>query len=109
MRWHPCASATAKRRAPPSSASPADPTPRDRGNVRARRRRAREFTMSTTSGHQVAPLKTPQAARWTLLILTLIAFVLLALIVKPFAGALFVAAVMAGAIYPWYSRLARKM
>ena len=58
---------------------------------------------------QVALLRTPQAARWTLLVLTLIAFVLLALIVRPFAGALFVAAVMAGAIYPWYSRLVRNM
>ncbi|HEY7508610.1 MAG TPA: AI-2E family transporter [Vicinamibacteria bacterium] len=65
--------------------------------------------MSSTPDHQVAPLRTPQAARWTLLILTIIAFVLLALIVKPFAGALFVAAVMAGAVYPWYSRLARAL
>ena len=65
--------------------------------------------MSTPSDHRVALLKTPQAARWTLLILTLIAFVLLAMIVKPFAGALFMAAVMAGAIYPWYSRLAGKL
>src|SRR5206468_4108095 len=28
--------------------------------------------------------------------------------VKPFAGALFVAAVMAGAAYPWYERLVRR-
>jgi predicted PurR-regulated permease PerM len=58
---------------------------------------------------QVAPLKTPQAARWTLLVLTIIALILLARIIRPFAGALFVAAVMAGAIYPWYSRLATRM
>ena len=65
--------------------------------------------MSTSPDHRVAPLRTPQAARWTLLVLTIVAFVLLAVIVRPFAGALFVAAVMAGAIYPWYSRLSLKM
>ena len=58
---------------------------------------------------QVAPLRTPQAARWTLLVLTIIALILLALITKPFAGALFVAAVMAGATYPWSARLAVRM
>jgi predicted PurR-regulated permease PerM len=57
----------------------------------------------------VAPLRTPQAARWTLLVLTIVALVLLALLIKPFAGALFVAAIMAGAIYPWYSRLVVRM
>jgi predicted PurR-regulated permease PerM len=54
-------------------------------------------------------LRTPQAARWTLLALTVLALYLLALIVRPFAGALFVAAVMAGAIYPWYGRLAASL
>jgi predicted PurR-regulated permease PerM len=57
----------------------------------------------------VAPLRTPQAARWTLLVLTILSLILLALIVRPFAGALFLAAVMAGAIYPWCSRLADRM
>lgn len=56
---------------------------------------------------QVAPLRTPQAARWTLLVLTILALVLLALIIEPFAGALFVAAVLAGAIYPLFVRLTR--
>jgi predicted PurR-regulated permease PerM len=58
---------------------------------------------------QVAPLRTPQAARWTLLVLTVLSLILLGLIVRPFAGAFFVAAVMAGALYPWYERLARRM
>ncbi len=49
--------------------------------------------------------RSPEAARWTLLVLTIIALVLLALIVQPFATALFVAAVMAGALGPWYERL----
>ena len=55
---------------------------------------------------QVRPPHGPAAARWTLLVLTIIALALLALIVEPFAGAFFVAAVMAGAIGPWYERLA---
>jgi predicted PurR-regulated permease PerM len=58
---------------------------------------------------QVAPLRTPQVARWTLLVLTVLSLVLLALVVRPFASAFFVAAVMAGAVYPWYSRLARRI
>jgi predicted PurR-regulated permease PerM len=64
---------------------------------------------SWAEADQVAPLKTPQAARWTLLLLTIIALILLALIIRPFASAFFVAAVMAGAVYPWYSRLAARM
>jgi predicted PurR-regulated permease PerM len=58
---------------------------------------------------QVKPLRSPQAARWTLLVLTVIALALLALIVEPFAGALFIAAVIAGAINPWYERLAARL
>jgi predicted PurR-regulated permease PerM len=58
---------------------------------------------------QVAPLRTPQAARWTLLVLTVLSLILLALIVRPFAGALFVAAVMAGTIHPWYARLVDRL
>ena len=59
--------------------------------------------------NQVAPLRTPQAARWTLLILTVIALFLLSRIIRPFASALFIAAVMAGAVYPWYSKLVLRM
>jgi predicted PurR-regulated permease PerM len=66
--------------------------------------------MKAAPDQQVAPPeRTPQAARWTLLILTVIAVVLLAMIIRPFAGALFIAAVMAGAIYPWYARLTAKV
>jgi predicted PurR-regulated permease PerM len=65
--------------------------------------------MTASTEQQVAPPRTPQAARWTLLVLTIIAVTLLALIVKPFAGALFIAAVMAGAIYPWYARLSDRL
>ncbi len=54
---------------------------------------------------QVRPVRSPAAARRTILVLTIIAIVLLALIVQPFASALFVAAVMAGALHPWYERL----
>src|SRR5688500_12881043 len=59
--------------------------------------------------HQVAPLRTPETARWTLLALTLLALVLLALIIRPFAAALFIAAVMAGAFYGWFTRLAQRL
>ena len=58
---------------------------------------------------QVRPARSPQAARWTLLILTIIAVGLLALIVEPFAAALFLAAVLAGALSPWYERLAARL
>src|SRR6185503_14219843 len=58
---------------------------------------------------QVRPARSPQAARWTLLVLTVIALALLVLIVKPFAAALFIAAVIAGAISPWYERLAARL
>jgi predicted PurR-regulated permease PerM len=62
-----------------------------------------------TEDTQIAPPRSPQAARWTLLVLTILALVLLALVIQPFASALFVAAVAAGAVYPWYDRLARTL
>ena len=65
---------------------------------------------SNDDQHQIPPpLRTSQAARWTLLVFTILSLILLGLIIRPFAGALFVAAVMAGAIYPWCSRLAARM
>lgn len=76
--------------------SPKDTTPAPHVAVRA-------------EDEQVRPVRTPQAARWTLLVLTVIAVALLTLIIKPFAAALFVAAVFAGAISPWYERLAARM
>jgi len=67
----------------------------------------KEKTTSTTG--QVRPIRSPQAARWTLLVLTIIALALLALVIQPFAAALFIAAVIAGAISPWYERLAARL
>ena len=58
---------------------------------------------------QVRMVRSPQAARWTLLVLTVISLALLILIIEPFAAALFIAAVMAGAINPWYERLAAQL
>ena len=58
---------------------------------------------------QVRLVRSPQAARWTLLVLTVISLALLALIIEPFAAALFIAAVIAGAINPWYERLAARI
>src|SRR5260370_29417242 len=61
---------------------------------------------TTSADGQVRPIRSPQAARCTLLVLTIIALALLALIVQPFAAALFIAAVIAGALIPWNERLA---
>jgi len=57
----------------------------------------------------VRPVRSAQAARWTLLVLTVAAIALLALIVRPFAAALFVAAVIAGALSPWFERLSSRL
>ena len=64
---------------------------------------------TTSADGQVRPIRSPQAARWTLLVLTILALALLALIIQPFAAALFIAAVIAGAISPWYERLAARL
>jgi predicted PurR-regulated permease PerM len=69
----------------------------------------KDKTAGSDDSDQVRPLRSPQAARWTLLVLTILALALLALIVGPFAGALFIAAVIAGAISPWYERLAARL
>ena len=45
----------------------------------------------------------------TIIVLTVLALVLMAVIVRPFASALFVAAVLAGALQPWYERFARRV
>ena len=63
-----------------------DDRPRERSHVRAAR----------SSG----------AARWTIIVLTVLALGLMAVIIRPFASALFVAAVLAGALHPWYQRFA---
>ena len=64
---------------------------------------------TTSEPDQVRPIRSPQAARWTLLVLTILALALLVLIIQPFAAALFIAAVIAGAISPWYERLAARL
>src|SRR5687767_11850219 len=53
--------------------------------------------------------RSEKTARWTLIVLTVLALGLLALIVRPFASALFVAAILAGALHPWYERFARRL
>ncbi len=61
----------------------------------------------THSDRRVRPLHTPAAARTTLLVLTTVALVLVALVVKPFAAALFMAAIMAAVFHPWCEGLVR--
>lgn len=58
---------------------------------------------------RVRARRSVKTARWTLIVLTVLALVLLAVVVRPFASALFVAAVLAGALHPWYERFARHL
>ena len=69
----------------------------------------KDKTAAPDDSGQVRLVRSPQAARWTLLVLTIIALALLAFIIEPFAAALFIAAVIAGAISPWYERLAARL
>jgi predicted PurR-regulated permease PerM len=46
---------------------------------------------------------------WTTLVLTVLATYLLSRVIRPFAAALFIAAVLAGAVSPLYERLAARM
>lgn len=55
------------------------------------------------------PVRSTRSSFWTTLVLTVIAVGLLSLIIYPFAAALFVAAVLAGALHPLYERLATKL
>jgi predicted PurR-regulated permease PerM len=48
-------------------------------------------------------------ARTFLLLLLVVSLVLVALIIRPFASALFLAAVLAVTFHPWYSKLANKL
>src|SRR5258706_15417255 len=63
-------------------------------------------TAESDDPDQVRPVRSPKAARWTLLVLTVISLALLVLIEQPFAAALFIGAVMAGALSPWDESLA---
>jgi len=53
--------------------------------------------------------RSERTARWTIIVLTVLALALMIVIIRPFASALFVAAVLAGALHPWYSRFARRL
>src|SRR5438132_4377101 len=57
----------------------------------------------------VRPPRRERTARWTIIILTVLALVLMAVIIRPFASALFVAAVLAGALHPWYRRFVLRL
>jgi predicted PurR-regulated permease PerM len=46
---------------------------------------------------------------WTTLVLTVLATYLLSRVIRPFAAAFFIAAVLAGAVHPLYERLAARM
>jgi len=53
--------------------------------------------------------RSQRTARWTIIVLTVLALGLMAVIIRPFASALFVAAVLAGALQPWYERFAARI
>jgi len=55
------------------------------------------------------PPRSSKTARWTIIVLTVLALGLMAVIIRPFASALFVAAVLAGALHPWYQRFALRL
>ena len=55
------------------------------------------------------PPRSMKTARWTIVVLTVLALGLMTLIIRPFASALFVAAVLAGALHPWYQRFAARL
>jgi len=67
-----------------------------------------EVQMEKDEPHYSAPSSTRRSF-WTTLVLTVLATYLLSRVIRPFAPALFVAAVLAGAVSPIYERLARKM
>jgi predicted PurR-regulated permease PerM len=50
-----------------------------------------------------------KTGRLVLGVLTVLALVLMAMVIQPFASALFVAAVLAAALSPWYEHLARRL
>jgi predicted PurR-regulated permease PerM len=55
------------------------------------------------------PASSTRTSFWTTLVLTVIATYLLSRVIRPFAAALFIAAVLAGAVHPLYERLAARM
>ena len=54
-------------------------------------------------------MASPKTARAVLIVLVIVAVALLAVIAYPFAGALFIGAVLAGAFDPWQEGLARRL
>src|SRR5688500_10487974 len=75
--------------------------------VEARREAKREAEAPLVERRR-AP-RSERTARWTIIILTVLALLLMAMIIRPFASALFVAAVLAGALQPWYERFTRRL
>jgi predicted PurR-regulated permease PerM len=71
---------------------------------------AAERTVDQRRGERRARApRSSRTARWTIIVLTVLALGLMTLIIRPFASALFVAAVLAGALHPWYQRFARRL
>jgi predicted PurR-regulated permease PerM len=71
-------------------------------------KRKRQHDAAGEDGGARAP-RSERTARWTIIVLTILALALMIVIIRPFASALFVAAVLAGALQPWYERFARRL
>src|SRR2546422_3788427 len=78
--------------------------------VEAARLTCRPVTQVECSGHQPnfrgSCMPSARIERATLIVLAVLSVVLLAMVIYPFASALFVAAVLAAALMPWTERLA---
>jgi predicted PurR-regulated permease PerM len=66
-----------------------------------------EVHMKKAEQHPAA--SSTRTSFWTTLVLTVLATWLLSRVIRPFAAALFIAAVLAGAVHPLYERLAARM
>jgi predicted PurR-regulated permease PerM len=67
----------------------------------------REVQMTRPAEHPAA--SSTKTSFWTTLILTVIAVFLLTRVIRPFAAALFIAAVLAAAIYPLFQKLSARL
>lgn len=79
------------------------------GAMKGKRAEEEERTSAPPEERRIRAPRSVKTARWTIIVLTVLALLLMAVIIRPFASALFVAAVLAGALHPWYERFARRL
>src|SRR5690349_5933924 len=69
----------------------------------------KEVHMDDTEALEHPASKSTRTSFWTTLVLTALAVYLLSRVIMPFASALFVAAVLAGAVHPLYEKLSARL